>query len=609
MAATALINAFSSLAFATDVLANDAEWVFRQLLYVIQGSRCAPSRLVILQFMMRLRSDREHHVYLVGNIDAEVTTLATMLDFTTPELGPTGLPILVEDPAASAQARSRPASRGRTAHASASRSQSRAPPMAIPGPRINGKLPRRWAVPEAVPFFVPDTSDDEDLLFILPSSLILTYMKAPEFTDKGEGSDSLKSDGKAQCLLTSEYVSALAQILEKETDWDVLAYVLIHLPAQLSNKHFFCGPNTKRCMRQFVTALCDTLASSKLGTDLVGKPDKFAPRDIQAIGYHVLNVLISYRDMFPGPLREKIVSIFVNGLESQVATLPVLCVRSLHLASYVLEAEVAKSFAEIVQKLKRIVGGDAEIAVHILNFLKDAAYLRQLYAQFKEEDFASVFEISLNYLKTHHDPEANTGVDHSLTQYVLVSTFNVIYNWFMAVPIEERSKHIKFITMGILEASGNVLSEPGEVCFDWLSRYTYASVDPRPAPSILRDAVMSKPASGDDSPAIEEKWWLAGTSILCIRANSKRGWCEVEVRRASGLTRLLVRVENHPHVPVGDVDPDIVSLAAATIRNRMPMQLRDPARRFEELQAQETDAAKPHLSQVVRGLYSGRDKH
>src|ERR1700749_316047 len=83
LATIALLNIFSTLSFSPNPLALNAQIVFAALLSILSVTPCNRSRLLILQYTMRLRSDRDHRVYLVSNIDEEVEPLAKILGFTS----------------------------------------------------------------------------------------------------------------------------------------------------------------------------------------------------------------------------------------------------------------------------------------------------------------------------------------------------------------------------------------------------------------------------------------------------------------------------------------------------------------------------------------------
>ena len=181
-----------------------------------------------------------------------------------------------------------------------------------------------------------------------------------------------------------------------------------------------------------------------------------------------------------------------------------------------------------------------------------------------------VFGVALQYLQHHNRPGATPAISWAMSQHVRMMSFYIVYVWFLAVKLPHRPRHIPYITRQLLLANEGKddIDEPTEVCFDWLARYTYASADPRPARSTLSEIVMNPSNLTSPDPAISEKTWLLGNSIITIRSLVRLGWIEVLSRRPSGLTRFLCKLENIPLVCPGDVDPDMVSVAAGMMMER-----------------------------------------
>jgi hypothetical protein len=84
---------------------------------------------------------------------------------------------------------------------------------------------------------------------------------------------------------------------------------------------------------------------------------------------------------------------------------------------------------------------------------------------------------------------------------------------------------------------------------------------------MLSDIVTNPVAHQNSPEAVTEKTWVVGNALVTIRALSRIGWVEVTARRASGLTRILARIENVPMVGPGEVDPDMFSVPAMLSMN------------------------------------------
>lgn len=574
VAIVSLVSIFSQLAFTPHALSRHnvvlAGQIFDSLVRLIGEAKSARARLTVLQFVMRLRADRDHRLFFVDahhDADGNIVTLASLIGRTT-ESSICGPQQQSEDernnsgdfnndepcvrnprPRGTQERDGRRASRGRGIwpnQSAGSRSRSRAPlPVPSPGANQPKLWETLWQVPESLPF----TSIDPDN----PSEGILSYDPV------GESIGVLRIDS---------YLSALLNLLEKERNWEILSYVLCHLPAQLANKHLFCGPKCRQVIAKLLTSLCSGLASGELASNIDRWPLSLKPRDAHGLAFHTLTVLISYRQHFDLPLRHAIVDVLREGLNSQPTAI-ICCLQALTLSAFELLSSLKRSLPSILEKLSQIMS-NPDMAIHILSFLSIVGSIPQLHANLREEDFKMVFGVALQYLQHHNRPGAAPAISWAMSQYVRMMSFYVVYVWFLAVKLPHRPRHIPYITRQLLLANEGKddIDEPTEVCFDWLARYTYASADPRPAHSTLSEIVMNPSNLTSPHPAISEKTWLLGNSVVTIRSLARLGWIEVLSRRPSGFTRFLCKLENIPLVGPGDADPDMVSVAAGMMMGR-----------------------------------------
>lgn len=579
--------------------------------------QCPKARLVILQWLLRLRADRDHRVYAVGEIEAEVLPLARLVYRAQRPKAADGqnqsertgrdLPSALaerrrnraetrgasdmrartlerdrERETASRDHTREPRSRGaEVLSASASRSRSR--PPASPG--VTRSLVQR---PQEMIWYLPDPLAVElERHAMRPSPAMTTFTS----TRGEEGSFWLHVD---------YYVETLITLLEYEGDWEIISYILCHLPLQLSNKHFFCGPKTKIQIRKLVLVICNAINDDKLHSNLDSSlPYDLKAVDVQALLYHTLTVLISYHKIFDPdaggydqaylPVKSNIVEVIFRGLARDgVTNKP--CLEALSLAVYELPDQVAKFTAPIVEKLSRIMS-NPNMAVHILELLMIIGYTPKLYSgSFREEEYKRVFGVALLYIEHHYRPDAKTlrtsdGRDSfALAQHVLNTAFFVIYIWFMAIKLEDRARYVPFITNKLISAnSRNEQLEPTtEICFDWLARYAYSNADPKSASSFLYRSIVAPSAgafnvnkSWDEQHENEMlnvsaiKAWKLGNSIVTISTmKHPPGWVRIVSRRPSGLTELICRLENWPHVSPGDFAPDLTSMPVTMLSER-----------------------------------------
>ncbi|KAG6334343.1 hypothetical protein ID866_4744 [Astraeus odoratus] len=575
-AVIALVTIFSQLVFTPYSLSQAnidvAFSVFATLVQIITNGKCPRARLTALQFLMRLQADRDHRLYFVeahSDTDGLVTMLASLI-----ERGPDPVPHTLgsgEDERAPSHEVSpddlfvrrskntqerdgRRASRGRgvgPSQSTPSRSRSRAPlSVSPPFSATHSSRPARdilWSVPENLPFGAIDADT--------PSEGAITYDPVSE---------------SARVLNVDIYLTSLMNVLEKERNWEILSYVLCHLPVQLANKHLFCGPKCRALISKLLTLLCSGVTSGELGSCIDRWPPGLKVHDAHGIAYQTLSVLISYRRCFDLPLRHALVDVLREGLDGHPSTI-VCCLRALTLCAFELTTSLKRTLPPLLEKLSQIMSNPV-MAVHILNFLSITGSIPELHANLREDDFKMIFGVALQYLQHHNRPGAAPTISWAMSQHVRMISFNVVYVWFLSVRLSDRPRHIPYITRQLLLANEGreEVDEPTEVCFDWLARYTYASADPRPADSILSKIVMNpnnSPAAALE-PAITEKSWLMGNSVVTIRALARLGWIEVISRRPSGFTKFLCRLENVPLVGPGEVDPDTVLLPASILMDR-----------------------------------------
>ena len=589
-AVVALVHIFAQLAFTPYSLSDRnralAVRVFRILVELVSTAKSARARLAILQFFFRLRVDRDHRLYSVyGRYDrlGSIAALAGLIgrvgaaDVIPPANGgaignePLPAPAHEEqqpvvDPQEILRARARAperngrhSSRGRdarTSRSTSSRSRSRVPNRQVTGgggvpsssAENSSSKPRKpiWAVPESLPFTIPESDT--------PSDGLISY--------------DPHGPGNRIVLPVSLLLLAIVDVVSKEKDWEILSYVLCHLPTLLANKHFFCGPKSRAAISKLLLTLCSKISQGELGSCVTSWPTGLKPRDAQGLAHYSLSVLISYRRCFEPARQHVLVEVLIAGLHGQPSTIKA-CLQALSLSAFELPDSLKRFLPSILAKLSQIMT-NASMAVHIINFLTIVGSLPHLYANFTEADFKLVFGVALQYLRLHNRPDVSSSssseTSWALSQHLRVMSYYIVYLWFLALKLVDRPKHVKYITRQLLLANGGQddIDEPAEVCFDWLARYTYASADPRPANSMLNDIVMNPAAHHQNtSPeAVTEKTWIVGNAVVTIRALPKIGWVEVTARRASGLTRILARIENVPMVGPGEVDPDVVSVPA-----------------------------------------------
>jgi tuberous sclerosis 2 len=573
-AVVAMVSAFSELAFASFAMFEGhldlAERLFKTLVTLLGARVCSRVKIVVLQFCMRLRADRDHRLYYASqdfDQDGLIASLSSLIG-RGPRTEKSGSALddrpMDDYELRRARARmpqperiGRRLSRGRGGQPSASessRSRSRAASRIVPPTAVLKRLKPReplWSYPESVPFLVPAEADT-------PSSRVASY-------DPDHPTDSGR-----RVLPLSSFLTQIVDLIKNTRDWDVLSYILCHLPTQLSNKHLFCGPRSALVINNLLLAICRSILDGQFAHAIERWPEGIIAKDAQGLAEHTLTVLISYKRCFKEiQLRNMLIEAFLAGLNTSPSTIK-CCLNALSLSAFELQPSMTKYLPRILERLSQIMSNPT-MAVHIIDFLAIVGSLPTLYSNFNEDDFRLIFGVALQYLQQHNRPNSHPTISWALSQHLCIMSYYIVYVWFLAVKLPDRPRHIRYITRQLLLANEgrDDVDEPTEVCFDWLARYTYASADPRPANSMLNDIIMHPAAvSAASEPAIAEKTWILGNSVVTIRALMKRGWVEVISRRASGMSKFLCRAENVPMVSLGDVDPDLLAVCASLTMDR-----------------------------------------
>ena len=602
--------ALLSLSLAKDLEVSHNLWekrareacivIFQRLLDLVrpegQEVPCIPVRLTILQWLVRLRTDRQHRVYLAENLEELIAPaavaigrgIASQAELNSSDVADRtrgsrrgGLESSREGGERSSSRAERSISRvrdnsrdrGRVEQSSRlaserERSSSR-PRTSANG--VNTASPRKLSVESTPLWRLPDEVDFEVPGARLRSDVVYSYTH-PEWESNGSGHrhGGLSKQGEAPASLPiSEYMITCISMLTKEKDWDLISYLLCHLPHQLGNKHLFCGPKAQTQIVALREMLTNKILEQKF-LNQVTLPDKIKSSDVYAIAYGTLSTLISYRALFSRTQQDELVEAFMAGLNKSSNTAQP-CVRALSVCCYELQKSINRHLPKMLVKLTMVMSSTA-MSVHILELIASIAQLPDLYANFTDTDFRRIFGIALQYIQYHNQDQQNRQEDQisfnatsfTLAQYVLMLAYYNICLWFMSLRFNDRLKHVESIRKGLLAANqgrGQV-SDQTEVCFDFLARFSYSNAHARPRQSYLNKVIKAS------STAAVSKTYLFGKCLVTVASFTKFGGAEVLVRRSSGTVALTCKVENAFASQLPDENGEKVELPATLMMNR-----------------------------------------
>lgn len=632
VAVLSLISIFHlCLARASDLASEKAVLVFRDLLTLLSPSASPNAdiltdsvvslrtRLVILQWLVRLRADASHRIHWIRDVD--ITNAATLL-------GRIGAPTeqateaLSEAAGRTSEEGPRPEVRGRSARqagpgdrsSSGSRlrmqSAERSPSRGLSSRRGSNQTPAPapalWTVPEGLPFEFDNAVRSVGGRGI--ASFDHNRMRFwTEEEDPGTGQLKVREiedtaptlDGMV-VLPVSEYLAVVNHILQHDQEWELLSYLLCHLPEQLCNKHFACGPRASLQIHVLRRLLCNGLRATDRGDRVpfpAVLPAGIKRAEIHAVAYQCLTDLIPYRSLFNKSHQDEMVDTFMFGLGNPRDTAKP-CIHALGMAAYEMRPSVTKHLAEIVRHLQKIISS-ATLGVHILEFIAGVGQEPALYANFTEVDFQTVFGIAVKYIQAHNErladnpEEEEDGIEYAFSQYVFLLAYYAIAAWFLALRLTERPKYVPFLTRRLVQANEGKpeVDEATEVCFDMIARYTYSNADPRPRPSPFDEIITVGRTSASPS-----KTWIVGTSTVTIKSLKAPAWVEVTIRRASGVVRMLWELQNIAGVTSASEN----NLIAMYLRHRETFQVSIPSVVSTALATLSDPSRQPHLGHRSR---------
>ena len=528
-------------------------------------ARCPKARLSILQLLVRLRADSRHQIYLFTELDKSALPYATILKRTLETEAEKRAELEITQRKASARQaargeaaedRGRP---GRTSEPSnRSRSRSTQPLMIGSEPPANVAL---WHLPDQLGFTVPSG--------IITTGGIAVYDPTHPLIKNSMHPEIQAVQGT--WLPTSQYIRALNGIFRGH-DWELTSYILTFLPLQITNKLFFHGVMATKEIRSLLEVLCNGVLGIDPWERRYNLPAYIKRVDINAAAYHTLSILIAYRGLFSRAECDRLVQAFMMGLQGK-GDVAKPCIQALAIAVFELEQSVSRNLLEIVRAMISILTTTG-LAVHILEFLISLGQNGAIFRNFTDEQYRLVFRVAITYITEHNarsdqtidltDPSTREG--YILSQHVIGLAYYAIYIWFMALRLPQRPNLVPEITRELLKGRSQrlKLDEMAEVCFDWLARYTYGNADPRPATSFLSEIVMEE----DRGEKPKSQSWLLGGCIVAVTSHARTGWATITTTRPTGSTSVICKLENVPHLDLGEANADLVSLPAVLMANR-----------------------------------------
>lgn len=379
---------------------------------------------------------------------------------------------------------------------------------------------------------------------------------------------STKHSGTGPTLNISLWMDLMHMILRYNDDWEILSYILVHLPSQLGNLALFEGDAEH--VQTMHTTVLHQLQSANFHTPPASTGVKKG--DIALCLFHTLTVLIGYHGRFTRQQLHDTVKVFLAGI-SMWDRAAKCCIHALALCCHEIPVHVDRSLNNIVQKLSQIVT-QTHLAMDVLEFLGGLSRLPDAYRSNGQDLFRIIFGICIRYL--HHSweqrqkltsepsprasfpsarysgtssdspasPEFNNSEDSKkeLPEYVFALAYHVITYWFLTISIPERSTHVGWIAKSLAWKNNmglEIMEEQSQVTLDMMHRTAYLDLgESMPDPDFNReDGTTTK------------KTWLVGLSIVTIETFKDSGASQITKRQASGTTHASYKQQTAPLPP------------------------------------------------------------
>ncbi|KAJ5778916.1 hypothetical protein N7457_006636 [Penicillium paradoxum] len=548
---------------ALNFSSSKAVMAFEALLNIAQSpSRPTDSRLTVLKLLFRLRCDSAGSVIVISTSESDflMNVLGRNLD------GGSKLQALGESTAREIPLRDNsPVSpTGKLPmRESASTQMSKSAPgrgsISARGSKLTAPV-WTYALPQVLPEQPPGES----------SPVVFAYGHSEEPVD----AESTATDTRPTGLLKVKmWLEVVITLLQREADWDVYSYILTHLGPQLGNKDFFRDAIPQ--IKLLRSILCDQV---KNGT--FHEPPEttgLKKSDVAACIFDALCMLVSYHEHFAKSEEDDLVRAFMQGIIGSWGGTSRGCIQALSLCCYEIPMSVTKSLNSILDRMSKVITM-SNIAVHILEFLALLARLPDVYVNLREEEIRTVFGICIRFLQTSreqrykasesaarasqspqppqsrlsagtkeiasHAAEALEGSQDGMSRYISNLTYHVMVFWFLSLKLQDRSKHVNWITSRLIyhdEHGKEVVEEQSQVFIDLMQRVAY---------SDLGETIPFKtfPPSPEDGPVIK-KSWIVGMSIVTVESAGLSGLSQITKRQASGTTYSVYQQRTAPVLP------------------------------------------------------------
>ncbi|CAG9999789.1 unnamed protein product [Clonostachys byssicola] len=363
-----------------------------------------------------------------------------------------------------------------------------------------------------------------------------------------------KVDEHMSCVLDMPFWLETVLSILKGDDWEVYCFVLVHLPSQLSNHAIF--KNALPQIRELRKLICEQIRSNSFQEP----PNASGLRraDVAICLFHSLTMILSYHDHFLKGEEDEIVKTYVHGITAWERTAQ-CCIHALSICCHELPLSVSKSLGQMLNQMSTIIT-QSNLAIHILEFLACLSRLHDVYVNFREDEYRTIFGMCFRYLDYARDKRqqasrnplvsepvtpvstrsgsvdlTHPSASDDLPQYVYALGYHVILFWFLALKLQDRPKHVPTITKKLfteVDGSGTTSEEQALTTLDFMQRVAYADIEESAEDPEFNEQRFGKMATRN---------WVVGNSIVTVKQSLNTGWAQVTKRQPSGTSVYSMR--------------------------------------------------------------------
>jgi len=333
-----------------------------------------------------------------------------------------------------------------------------------------------------------------------------------------------------KCCPTWKTFEAILSCLKDEWEWSVLRFVLVNLPDQLRNKTLLLGDGSD--ITNLCVSLCSMVNDGQFLNKVKNVPAGSGRTDLHNFIFPILAVLVTYNDKIEKARQIDLVKSLELGLNSQCTRLCVIC---LTICILEMKSVMLRTLPSILIKLSKI-SATVPMSIPMLEFLSSLKEITDLYSNFVEEQYMSIFAIALPYTDAHR-----------YSPYTVTLAHYVIASWFTRCRLSFRKGFVRLITKGLRSSAitrptqvadkqnpDNKMSNDGkethefhedmtEVCSDMMAKYSFSTISNQPKRSSVAQFLLANGSS--------QSWLVGNTLVTVTTSGSPLNDCAVCIQR------------------------------------------------------------------------------